>query len=210
MSRKLSSGIVIIALLLMSGCMNKEIEVFYEEKERLTNEILDLKKQISEQDKKIDRLEKDNSNKRAQLRELTESLYMIRASSYDRLDDYNNSFGNLQNIYKINSNHVIKDDWYIINEDYFQIELLEYKSAKSVNFYTLRSESDQGPILIFKDIDSTDGWVYTNDDIGQIINKHIKHFSGGLSYEPRFVIYAEVILENGSILRTSKLPIYNK
>ncbi len=47
-------------------------------------------------------------------------------------------FTNLEEIYKIHSNHEIKDDWYLIKDDYFQIELLQYENAKKVDFYTLR------------------------------------------------------------------------
>lgn len=197
-------------MLLISGCTSKNLHAFNEEKEQLTNEILELNKLISEKNEEINLLKEINSNKTTELRELTESLEMVRASSYFRLDDYNDSFYNLKNIYKINSKYVIKDDWYVINDDYFQIELLEYESAVKVDFYTLRMESDQGPILVFTDTDPTDGWIYTNDNISEIINKHMKPLSSGLSYEPYFLIYTEVKLENGNVIRTSKLPIYNK
>lgn len=198
-----------LALLVISGCTNKDLDAFNEEKKLLTNNVLELKKLLSEKDDEISRLEKLNSNKTIELKELEESLKMVSASANLRLYDYTYTFHNLQNIYKINSENLIKDDWYVISGDYFQIELLDYKDAAKVEFYTLRTESDQGPILVFTDTDPTDGWVYTNDDISQIINKHTQS-SGGFSHEPYFLIYTEATLKDGKVIKTSKLPIYNK
>jgi len=198
-----------LGLLLISGCTNKDLVSFNEEKVRLTNEILELKKLISEKDEEINHLKKVNSDETTKLGELRESLDMVRFSSYARLDDYNDTIDNLKNIYKINSDYVIKDDWYVINEDYFQIELLEYENAKKVDFYRLRLESGEGPLLVFSDTNPTDGWKYTNDNIGEIINMQ-KPPSNGLSYEPYFFIYTEVTLKDGNVIRTSKLPIYNR
>ncbi|WP_062105643.1 hypothetical protein [Bacillus niameyensis] len=134
---------------------------------------------------------------------------MVRFSSYARLDDYNDTFDNLEFIYKIHSDYVIKDDWYVINDEYFQIELLDYENAKKVDFYSLRLESDIGPILVFSETNPSDGWTYTNENIGEIINKQMPSFKG-IYYEPYFLIYTEVTLEDGNRLRTSKLPIYYK
>ncbi len=75
-----------------------------------------------------------------------------------RLNDNNNSFENLKRISKINSSFLINDDWYMINDEYFQLE--------------------------FTDTDSPD-----------------------VSY---FIIYAEVTLEDGNVIRTLKILIYNK
>lgn len=197
------------SLLLISGCTNKESEPFNEENVRLTNEILELEKLISEKDKEINDLKMVNSDETTKLRDLRESLDMVRFSSYARLDDYNDTFDNLEFIYKIHSDYVIKDDWYVINEEYFQIELLDYANAKKVDFYSLRLESDIGPILVFSDTNPSDGWTYTNENIGEIINKQIPSFKG-VYYEPYFLIYTEVTLEDGNRLRTSKLPIYYK
>lgn len=209
MKRTLNILLIGLALLLISGCTNNDLDTFNEEKKLLTNDILELKKLVYEKDDEISRLEKLNSNNRIELRELEESLKMVRASAYLRLDDYTHTFHNLQNIYKINSKHLIKDDWYVISGDYFQIELLDYKDAVKVEFYTLRMESDQGPMLAFTDTDPIDGWIYINDDISQIINKHTQSL-GGFSYEPYFSIYTEVTFKDGKVIKTSKLPIYNK
>lgn len=209
--------VLLISLLLISGCTNDDLEVFNEEKELLTNEILELKEQISEKDEEILKLKGINknvfSNKVDELRELTESLEMVRFSAYSRLNDYNDSFDNLKNVYKIESKHVIKDDWYVISDDYFQIELSGYENAKKVEFYTLRMESGEGTLLVFEDTDPTDGWIYINHKVSDIINKQIVNktsnpHSTGFTYEPCFVIYTDVTMENGNVLRTSKLPIY--
>lgn len=201
--KKLNIGILIIILLLISGCTNKELDTINEEKELLTNEVLQLKKLISEKDEVINRLKTEST-------ELKDSLVMVRFSSYSRLNDYNNSFDDLEKIYKIHSKYEIKDDWYVINDDYFQIELLEYENAKKVDFYILRMESHGDPILVFTDTDYSDGWIYTNDNISEIINKHKQATSRSLAYVPYFIIYTEVTLEDGNVIRASKLPIYNK
>lgn len=211
MRRQLIIGMIIIILLLVSsGCMNKDLSAFSEEKENLTNELLELKNLLSEKNEKINRLEQINSNKTIELEELKESLEIVRFSSYARLSDYNDTFDNLENVYGINSNYIIKDDWYVISDDYFQIELFGYENAKRVDFYLLRMESGEGTLLIFSDIDFSDGWIYTNDNIAEIIEKHKSFKRGRFSYEPYFVIYAEVTLEDGTIIRTPKLPIYNQ
>lgn len=203
-------GMIAVILSLVLGCNNKDLSTFNEEKVQLANEILELKKLVSEKNENINQLEQIISNRTNELEQLEESLEMIRFSSYARLSDYNDTFDNLEKIYRINSNYIIKDDWYIISDDYFQIELLGYENAKKVDFYILRMESGDGMLLIFSDTDSTDGWLYTNDNIGKVIDKHKSISSGGFSYEPYFVIYAEITLEDGTIILAPKLPIYNQ
>lgn len=207
MRKKLIIVIFVIISLLISGCTNKEVDTFNAEKEQLANEILELKNLISEKDEKISNLEKVNSERKTELYELKDSLNMVRFSASARLDDYNDTFNNLQNTYKINSDYVIKDDWYVINYDYFQIELLEYENAVKVDFYTVKLETDQGPMLAFTDTDPTDGWIYTDDDIGEIRSKHL---TNSVLVDSYFIIYAEVTLKDGKIIRTSKLPIHVK
>ena len=197
-----SIAVIILAILLIAS------EVF-SPTEQQANEMEQLNKLLAEKEEEISRLEKLYSTKIMELSNVTESLGMVRWSSIARLDDYSHSFYNLENIYKIHSNYEIKDDWYVIADDFFQIELLQYENAKKVDFYTLRQESDEGINLVFSDTDPTDGWIYTNDTISKIISK--KHDYGNrFTYDPYFVIYAEVTLEDGSVIRTSKLPIYNK
>ena len=208
MNKKIFIGMLLFTLLLISGYSNKELVQIHAEKEQLTSEVSQLNKLLADKDEEISSLEEDYSNKITEFGELTKNLEMIRWSSIARLDDYNNSFYNLEEVYKIHSNHVIKDDWYVINDEYFQIELLDYENAKKVDFYTLRMESDEGKILVFTDTDSKDGWVYTNDTINKIINKH--KISGNSTFRPYFVIYTEVTLEDGNVIRTSRLPIYYK
>jgi len=210
MAKKLIVGVIIFILLLLSGCTSKELDISYEEREQLTNRILDLEKFLTEKDEEINRLKEVISNMEIESRELLDSLEKVRFSSYARLDDYDDSFDNLEKIFKINSKYEIKDNWYVISDDYFQIELLGYENAKKVDFYVLKLESDQEPFLIFTDTDFSDGWEYTNDNIGEIINKHRVPFGVEFSYEPYYLIYAEVTLKDGNVIRTSKLPIYNK
>lgn len=103
-----------------------------------------------------------------------------------------------------------KNDWYVISDDYFQIELLGYENSKKVKFYIERMESDEERALMYTDNDNSDGWIYTNHQIGEIIDRQKKPLSrGGFSYGPYFVIYGEVTSEDGSIIKTPKLPIYN-
>jgi len=201
---------LLFTLLLISGCSNKELDTIHAEKEQLTSEISQLKELIAEKDKEISYLEEVYSKKINELAVATKTIKMVRWSAIARLEEnYYNSFYDLKDMYKIHSNHEIKDDWYVINDDYFQIELLDYENAKKVDFYTLRLESDEGINLVFSDTDSTDGWIYKNDKISGIINKQ-KQLHGDFYLEPFFVLYTEVTLEDGSVLRTTKLPIYYK
>ncbi|MBP2239641.1 hypothetical protein J2Z40_000194 [Cytobacillus eiseniae] len=201
--------VLLIGLCLISGCTNKALEPVNEEKVQLTSEIVELKKLISVKDVEINKLKKVNIDANTKLGELRESLDLVRLSSIARLDDYNGTFDDLVKVYRLNSDYDIKDDWYVINDDYFQMGLLEYENAKKVDFYSLRLESDEGPTLLFSDTNHKDGWTYTNENIKEIINKQ-KPPSNGFSFEPFFIIYTEVTLEDGSRISTSKLPIYNK
>lgn len=206
-------GIILISLIILisiSGCNNKTINSFKEEKELLTKEIVKLQELISVKDKEINNLKDSISKITTERNELKESLKMSRFSSYSRLNDYNDSFDNLIDVYKISSKYTIKDDWYVLNEDYFHIELLGYENAKKVDFYTLRMESGEGPILLFSDNDPSDGWVFKYDNVSEIIDKQIKASPGNFSYVAYFLIYTEVTLEDGNIIRTPKLPVYNE
>lgn len=184
---------------------SKEQKTFNGEKEPLTQEIIELNEIIAEKNEEINRLKKLNSNKMTEIKELRESIEMVRFSAYARVDD---SFDNLKNIYNISSKHMIKDDWYVIQENYFDIELLGYEHAEQVDFYYLRLESDEGEKLIYSDTAAEDGWKFISDNIGEIINKHKQSSSGGFSYEPYYVIFMEVTLNDGDVVRTPKLPIY--
>lgn len=211
MARRLVILILTVILLIIPGCTNNEVNVIDEEIEQLSNEIIELEDLISEKDARIKQLESLNSNKNIEIKELKETINMVKASAYARMDDYEDIFSYLEKKYKIHSKYEITDEWYVINEDYFKIELLGYEDAVKVDFYTLRMDSGEGPILAFTDIDPTDSWIYTDDNISEIINKHNKPLvTGGFSYEPTFLIYTEVTLKDGKLIRTSKLPIYNK
>lgn len=208
MNKKIIIGMFIFTFLLILGCSNTELDKINEENEQLTSEIFQLKEIIAEKDKEISYLEEVYSKKINELAEATKTIKMVRESAMTRLVDYDQSFYYLKEIYKVHSDHEIKDDWYIINDEKFQIELLGYESAKKVNFYTIRMGSDEGINLLFTDTEASDGWIYTNEQISKIINKHQFHKS--YTFEPYFVLYTEVTLEDGSVLKTTNLPIYYK
>lgn len=210
MAKKLIAITLTVMLLIVTGCTNKGLDIDDKEENQLSNKIIELEELIIEKDTRIKQLENLNSNKNIEIKELKETINMVRASAYARMDDYEDIFSYLEKKYKIHSEYEIKDEWYVINEDYFQIELLGYEDAVKVDFYTLRMDSGEGPILAFTDTDPTDSWIYTDDNISEIINKHNKPLvTGGFSYEPTFLIYTEVTLKDGNLIRTSKLPIYN-
>lgn len=168
------------------------------------NEVAQLKAQIMEKEKEMSILESNIAARTTELNEATKGIGMVRWSAIARQDEQYQSFDSLQEIYKIHSNYEIQDDWYLIKEDYFKIELLAYPNAVKVDFYTKRLESDEGKNLVYSDTDATDGWIYTNDNIGEIINKH------RYTFEPYFLIYTEITLKDGKVITTPKLPIYNK
>lgn len=210
MAKKLIAITLTVMLLIVTGCTNKGLDIDDKEENQLSNKIIELEELIIEKDTRIKQLENLNSNKNIEIKELKETINMVRASAYARMDDYEDIFSYLEKKYKIHSEYEIKDEWYVINEDYFQKELLGYEDAVKVDFYTLRMDSGEGPILAFTDTDPTDSWIYTDDNISEIINKHNKPLvTGGFSYEPTFLIYTEVTLKDGNLIRTSKLPIYN-
>lgn len=200
--------ILTIIILTATGCSSSELESFLEERELLINRISDLEEEIAKRDEEIKKLKNLINNITNEVDELEESIIMIKFSEQARFDDYN-SFDNLENIYKINSKYIIKDDWYVVQEDYFELELLGYENAKKVDFYILKLESDVGERLIFTDIDNKDGWKYINDDISKVIEKHRK-LSSEIFYGPHFVMYTEVTLNDGNVIKTPRLPIYYK
>lgn len=208
MKRKVLGLLVIIALFI-SGCISKNVDSLNEELEQLTDEMVKLQGLISEKDEEILQLKERISEITVERDELMESIEMVRFSSYARLNDYNDSFDNLNRIYHIKSPNIIRDDWYIVSGDYFEMELLGYEDAKKVDFYLIRLESGEGPILVFTDKDNTDGWIYVEKNINELMNKHSSSL-GDFTYQPYFVIYTEVILEDGNKIITSKLPIYNE
>lgn len=179
---------------------NKIEYIFYNKEQEIMN-LQDITK-----DKYTDKLAnqpKENVN-----------MEMVEFSSYARSNGYSekvDDFDDLKDIYRIKSKYMIEDDWYIIGSGYFEIELLGHEEAKKVDFYISRLESGEGPILVFSDDDPKDGWLYSNNNIQEIIDQQ-RHPSSGysFSYEPYFVIYADVSLKDGSSIRTPLLPIYNR
>lgn len=199
-----------VLMFTVAACNSDSLESFNEDKELLVNRISELEEELSSKDEEIRELKNSLDELREERDRLEESINMIRFSAYARLDDYDASFYNLANIYRINSKHEIIDDWYVIQEENFELELLGYEDARKVDFYILRLESDEGERLLFSDTDNGDGWKYTNENISQIINKHRESTSAGFAYKPHFVINARVTLGNGNIIGTPKLPIYYK
>lgn len=199
-----------VLMFTVAACNSDSLESFNEDKELLVNRISELEEELSSKDEEIRELKNSLDELREERDRLEESINMIRFSAYARLDDYDASFYNLANIYRINSKHEIIDDWYVIHEENFELELLGYEDARKVDFYILRLESDEGERLLFSDTDNGDGWKYTNENISQIINKHRESTSAGFAYKPHFVIYARVTLDNGNIIGTPKLSIYYK
>lgn len=200
--------VLAIMLLILTSCSDTELEELKSNNEQLLKEIealnqnlIDKNDEINELNSKLTRLGKDNY-------ELKESINMIKASKEARLDDYSKSFYLLDTIYKIYTSYEVVDDWYIIKDESFKIELLGYEDAVKVEFYTLRISSDEGEILNFTDVNSSDGWIYENNEISKYINKQKKGPKGAITFEPTFVLYAKVILKNGETIESSKLPIY--
>ncbi|WP_026478789.1 hypothetical protein [Alkaliphilus transvaalensis] len=208
MKRYLIVIICIVMSMLILGCANKSIESFKEERYYLANKIFQLEEELSQKKDEIIDLKELNSRITKEKKELEDSLIMSKFSSYSRLNDKNMAFENLPNVYKINSKYKIKDDWYILEEEFFQLEVIGYETAKKVEFFLTRMESDQEELLIFVDNDPSDGWIYTNDRISEVIDRHIKASSGSISYEPYFILYTEVTLENYGTIQTTKLPVY--
>lgn len=158
----------------------------------------------------VDQLKMETQSKSQEIQELKKSIQMIRFSAMSRMSSYSETFMNLEYQYLIHTDYEIVDDWYVIDSDDFRIELLDYDTAKEVRFYSLRMESDQGPMLMHMDNDPNDGWVYSSEDIGEFINQQSAVRSGGISFVAYFVIYAEVVLEDDTVIKTPKLPIYYK
>ena len=119
-----------VVLWTLSGCSNKDIESLQDEKAQLTNELVDLQQRISEKDVEISLLKESVSVLTSKRSELTTSVKMVRWSSIARNE--NDAFYDLTNMYRIHSDHVLKDDWYVIKHNYFQIELVGYEDAKKL------------------------------------------------------------------------------
>ena len=197
-----------IMLLILTSCSNNEMEELKSKNEQLLKEIETLNQNLKDKTDEISELNSKLTRLGMDIFELKESIYMIKASNEARLDDYSKSFYLLDTVYKIYTTYEVIDDWYIIKDESFKIELLGYEDALKVEFYTLRMSSDEGKILNFTDVDSSDGWIYENNEISKYINKQKKGPKGFITFEPTFVLYTKVTLKNGETIESSKLPIY--
>lgn len=92
MKNKLLLTMCIIVSLLISGCTNKYIDSFKNEQDYLANKILELEEQISQKEEDIKHIQDLNTKKTMEIKELEESLIMLRFSANSRLRDKNDSF----------------------------------------------------------------------------------------------------------------------
>lgn len=202
---------IIITLLLtiaLTGCTSKEIEALNNKYEELLNENNKIKQELIEKSNENVKLESIIAQNKIEIETLKESIWMIRYSSEARLDDFNDSFNLLDRTYKFHTPYIVRDDWYVISDENFKLELLGYEDALKVEICMFRMSSDEEIKTLYVDNDSSDGWIYENNKISEYINKQIRGPKNSISYEPTFVIYAKVYYENGSVVQTSKLPIY--
>lgn len=134
-----------------------------------------------------------------------ESIIMSRFSAMSRL--MFDRFDNLSNIYRLEINYDIENDWYIISDDYFELELLDNTDAIQVEFFLLKLESEFVPLSLYIDSDGTDGWSFNTNNIDEFIEPHRE--SGGFKFEAYYVIYSEILRTNNEVEQSSVLPIYN-
>lgn len=172
------------------------------------NNLRNLEKDLAKGEEEIKRLKekiielKDNKIAQAQQSVISKDEYNrlleTRFAAYSRL-----IFEYPEKDYEILTDYYIKNDWYMINQESFELRLKGYENAQSVAFFLQKIESEINPTLLYKDDTQEDGWTYINDKVDSVIEENTK------SYIPRYVIYTEVTFDNGREVRTSLLPIYN-
>lgn len=192
----------------------QELEKMLEETNRLFDEKITT---LEEENKKLEEyytevkkiVEASDNNENVAVSRVSEakfdSIIMSRFSAMSRL--LFDRFDNLSNIYRLNANYDIKDDWYIISDDYFELDLLDNTDAIQVEFFLLKLESEFAPLSLYIDSEGVDGWNFNTNNISEFIEPHRK--SGGFEFEAYYVIYSEILLTDNEVKRSSLLPIYN-
>jgi hypothetical protein len=194
---------ILIGCITLVGCNNKELENLTSQYNEAQEENILLKDKIVRlENQNIKLKETINLNKIISRKEYF-NLIMSRFAAMARL--LHEDIESLENTYSIISNHTIEEEWYILREKSFEIELLGYESAEEVTFYYTKLETDMGPRLLFHDINSNNGWIYKTDNINEIFDSSKE---SNTNWPATYILYAEVKLSDGKIKQTAVMPIY--
>lgn len=174
------------------------------------NELLKQDK-LEEESKHSERLEeiiKSYSDKKTMTYQEFYNLVMGRFAAIIKLQQFerNNGYLNPDNIYSINTEYTLEQGWYLVSGDEFEIELHGYETAKEVHFIYTKLETDMGPILLYKDTESSDGWKYSTSKIGEILEASEIDYT---TWPPTYIIYAEIVMSDDEVINAPVLPIYN-
>lgn len=187
----------------------EEYKQLYEET-MIKNEDLELKIQSLKVQQAI---LKENSNKstitvNASKKDIIASAMRAFAISLQLSDaQFNHGYEKYQDVYKIHSDYVEENEWIVVSGDQFEIEVLGYEDAKSVQFYYYKNETCMTNTLLGTDDSVEDGWRLTMDDFSDYVELNPYNL---YEYPCSSSILAEVKLKNGDIVRLPIIPIFNR
>lgn len=194
---------ILIGCFSLVGCSNKELENLTSQYNEAQEENTLLKdKIVSLESQNIKLKETISLNKIISKKEFF-NLIMSRFAAMARL--LYEDIDSLENTYSIISKHTTEEEWYILREKTFEIELLGYESAEEVTFYYTKLETDMGQRLLFRDTNSNNGWIYKTDNINEIFDSSKESYT---NWPATYVLYAEAKFADGKIKQTAVMPIY--
>lgn len=174
------------------------------------NELLkqDKLEEEAKHEVQLEKIIKRYSDKKTMTYQDFYNLVMSRFAAIIKLQQFeiNNGYKNPEDIYSINTEYTFDQGWYLISGEEFEIELHGYETAKEVRFIYTKLETDMGPILLDIDTESSDGWKYSTGIIGEIFEASKIDYT---TWPSTYIIYAEVVMNDGKVIYTPVLPVYN-
>lgn len=131
----------------------------------------------------------------------------VEIQNQQSVNDYYDArlyFHNINEVFFVESNHSMMNNWCVVSEDYFHIELLGHEAASKVEFWAIRLQSNIGPMLLGIDLDGDNGWKYETYDCDYFLSTHDDNFM------PMNIIYAKIYSHDGTYSISDTFPIYKE
>jgi len=196
--------------------INKELQDKIDEYEQETRDLNDQfllaekehKESIEKHSNLLKKQREDLAEKKVFTKEEFFKMVMERFSYQIRLgaDTYNSNVEVLEDIYKISTDYNIENQWFLLNDDSFEIELLGYEDAKEVSFYYDKLETCLVDALLVTDSDSSDGWTFKHDAISDVFGTYTLDYD---MWPPTYILYAKITMKDGQVITSQVLPLYN-
>lgn len=111
----------------------------------------------------------------------------------------------LEKTYKFHSDYEIMYEWFVLKENYLDLELLGFEDAKQVEFYYYKLETCMDGTLLGLDTDATDGWHLQYDKLNDLLWQYELDFE---LWPPTYVIYAKVTDADDQVITLPYIPLF--